>query len=41
MSGNVMDNNVVDSGGVYAPAGSFIEMAAEPGSSFRVIVQLP
>ena len=40
-SGKALYDNVVDSGGVYAPAGSFIEMAAEPGSSFRVIVQLP
>lgn len=36
-SGKVLYDSVFDSGAVYAPAGSFIEMAANPGSSFKVI----
>lgn len=35
-SGSVLYDNVLDSGSVYAPAGSFVELAAAPGSAFKV-----
>ncbi len=35
-SGKVLYDSVFDSGAVYAPAGSFVELAADPGSSFKV-----
>ncbi len=35
-SGKLLYDNVFDGGAVYAPAGSYIEMAADPAASFRV-----
>jgi len=35
-SGSVLYDNLTNSGAVYAPVGSYIQMAAEPGAVFKV-----
>lgn len=35
-SGSVLYDNLTNSGAVYAPSGSYIQMAAEPGAVFKV-----
>ena len=37
-SGSVLYDNLTNSGAVYAPIGSYIQMAAEPGAIFKVTV---